>query len=155
MRWFRCSRAARRARFGGRGLSVDDCVAALSGRVEDAHRSEAVGHLLGEAAVDRGGVGELGGVEERGQVGWKQAGGIVWAGEADALLDRDESAPGDDPAAAPERPAVAYVSGACWTAFRNEKYPTRWVGTSARIPSRILPDFHFWCVYSRARNRHA
>jgi hypothetical protein len=28
------------------------------------------------------------------------------AGEADAILDRDESAPDDDPAAAPERPAV-------------------------------------------------
>ena len=85
---------------------MDDCVAALSGRVQDAHRPEAVGHLLGEAPVDRGGVGELGCVEERRQVPWKQAGCIVGAGEADAILDRDESAPDDDPAAAPERPAV-------------------------------------------------
>ena len=87
-------------------MSVDDCVAAFSGRVEDAHRSEAVGHLLGEAPVDRGGVGELGCVEERRQVRWEQAGCIVGAGEADAILDRDESAPDDDPAVAPERPAV-------------------------------------------------
>jgi hypothetical protein len=86
---------------------VDDCVAALSGRVQDAHRPEAVGHLLGEAPVDRGGVGELGCVEERRQVPWKQAGCIVGAGEAEAILDRDESAPDDDPAAAPERPAGA------------------------------------------------
>jgi hypothetical protein len=94
LRWFTCSCArARRARFGGRGQSVDDCVAALSGRVQDAHRSEAVGHLLGKAALDRGGVGELGRVEERGQVPRKQAGCIVWAGDADAILVRDESAP--------------------------------------------------------------
>jgi hypothetical protein len=85
---------------------VDDGVAALSGRVQDAHRPEAVGHLLGEAPLDRGGVGELGCVEERRQVPWKQAGCIVGAGEADAILDRDESAPDDDPAAAPVRPAV-------------------------------------------------
>jgi len=91
----------------GRGLSVDDCVAALSRRVQDAHRSETEGHLLGEAAFDRGGVGELGRVEQRGQVPRKQAGCIVWAGNADALLDRDESAPDDNPAAAPERTAVA------------------------------------------------
>jgi hypothetical protein len=65
---------------------------------------------LGEAPVDRGGVGELGCVEERRQVPWKQAGCIVGAGEADAVLDRDESAPDDDPAAPPERPAV--VGGA-------------------------------------------
>jgi hypothetical protein len=62
---------------------------------------------LAPHTVDRGGVGELGGVEERGQVPWKQAGGIVWAGDGDALLDRDESVPDDDPAAAPERPTGA------------------------------------------------
>jgi hypothetical protein len=67
---------------------------------------------LGEAAVDRGGVGELGGVEERGQVPGKQAGCIVWAGDPNAILDRDESALDHDPAAAPERVGCANSVGA-------------------------------------------
>ncbi len=44
------------------GPAVDDGVAASSCRLEDAHRSQAVGHLLGEPALDCGCLGELGGV---------------------------------------------------------------------------------------------
>jgi hypothetical protein len=54
-----------------------------------------VGHLLGEPALDRGCLGELGGV------------GIVGAGDPEALLDRDEPAAGHDPAMPPERPPVS------------------------------------------------
>ncbi len=63
---------------------MDDGVAAFACLVEDAHCSQAVGHLLGEPALDRGCLGELGGVEELGQAGWEQVGGIVGAGDADA-----------------------------------------------------------------------
>jgi hypothetical protein len=83
--------------------AVDDGVAAFAGRVEDAQCSQAVGHLLGEPALDRGCLGELGGVEELGQAGREQPGGIVGAGDAEALLDRDEPAAGHDPAVPPER----------------------------------------------------
>ncbi len=89
------------------GPAVDDGVAASSCRVEDAHRSQAVGHLLGEPALDCGCLGELGGVEELGQAGREQAGGLVGASDPDGLLDRDKPAAGDDPAAPSERPPLS------------------------------------------------
>ncbi len=64
-------------------------------------------HLLGEPALDCSCLGELGGVEELGQAGREQAGGIVGAGDADALLDRDEPALGHDPAVSAERLPLA------------------------------------------------
>ena len=83
--------------------AVDDGVAAFACRVEDAQCSQAVGHLLGEPALDCGCLGELGGVEEFGQAGREQAGGIVGVGDAEALLDRDKPAAGHDPAVPAER----------------------------------------------------
>ncbi len=62
---------------------------------------------MGESALDCGRLGELGGVEEFGEAGWEQAGGIVGAGDADALLDRDKPAAGDDPAVPSERLPVS------------------------------------------------
>jgi hypothetical protein len=73
-------------------------VAAFACLVEDAQCSQAVGHLLGEPALDGGCLGELGGVEELGQAGREQVGGIVGAGDADAPFDRDQPAAGHDPA---------------------------------------------------------
>src|SRR5712691_968150 len=51
-------------RVGCLDVAVDDGVAAFACLVEDAHCAHAVGHLLGESALDRGCLGELGGVEE-------------------------------------------------------------------------------------------
>lgn len=87
----------------GVGAAVDDGVAAFSCRVEDAHCSQAVGHLLGGPALDRGCLGELRCVEEFGQAGREQAGGIVRAADASALLDRDEPAACHNPAVPSER----------------------------------------------------
>jgi hypothetical protein len=85
---------------GARSLdsAVDDGVAAFARRLEDAHCSQAVGHLLGKPALDRGCLGELGGVEQLGQAGREQAGGIVRAADADAFFDRDQPPAGHDPA---------------------------------------------------------
>src|SRR5881409_3634611 len=41
--------------------AVDDGVSAFACLVEDAHCAQAVGHLLGEPALDRGCLGKLGG----------------------------------------------------------------------------------------------
>jgi len=91
-------------RVRGVGAAVDEGVAAFFDRVEDTQCSQAVGHLLGGPALDRGCLSELGGVEEFGQAGREQARGVVRAGDADALLDRDEPAAGHDPAVLSERP---------------------------------------------------
>src|SRR5439155_26819442 len=87
--------------------AVDDGVSAFACLVEDAHCAQAVGHLLGEPALDRGCLGELGGVEDLGQAGRKRAGGSIWAGDAYAPFDRDEPAPVHDPAVPAECLALA------------------------------------------------
>lgn len=79
------------------GSQVDDGVAAFACRLEDAQCSQAVGHPLGEPALDCGCLGELGGVEEFGQAGREQTRGLVRAADADPLLDRDKSTAGHDP----------------------------------------------------------
>jgi hypothetical protein len=90
------------------GSAVDDGVAAFAGGVEDAHSSQAVGHLLGESAFDCGCLGELSGVEEFREAGWEQqAGGLVGTGDSDGLLDGDQAAAGDDPAVPSERSPVS------------------------------------------------
>src|SRR5207247_8722946 len=48
-------------------------------------------------------LGELGGVEELGEAGREQTRGIVGAGDAEALLDREKSTAGHDPAVPAER----------------------------------------------------
>jgi hypothetical protein len=87
--------------------AVDDGVAAFACRLEDADCSQAVGHLLGEPPLDRGCLGELGGVKELGQAGREQAGGIARAGDADALFYRDQPAAGHDPAMPAESLSLA------------------------------------------------
>jgi len=62
---------------------------------------------LGEPALDCGCFGELGGVEEFGQAGREQTCGIVGAGDADALLDRDKSTTRHDPSVSAERLPVS------------------------------------------------
>jgi hypothetical protein len=62
---------------------------------------------LGEPALDCGCLGELGGVEAFGQAGREQPRGVVGAGDAEALLDRDKSTTGDDPAVSAERLPVS------------------------------------------------
>jgi len=62
---------------------------------------------LGGPALDRGCLGELGGVEEYGQAGREQTRGVVGAGDAEALLDRDKTAAGHDPAVSAERLPVS------------------------------------------------
>lgn len=82
---------------------MDDGAAPLARSVEHAHCPQAVGHLLGEPALDPRRLRKLGGVEELGQRQREQPRGVGGRGEQPALFDGDQPAAGHDPAAPTER----------------------------------------------------
>jgi hypothetical protein len=64
---------------------MDDGAAPLARSVEHAHCPQAVGHLLGEPALDPRRLRKLGGVEELGQRQREQPRGVGGRGEQPAL----------------------------------------------------------------------
>src|SRR6266852_2816724 len=82
---------------------MDDGAAPLARRVEHAHCPQAVGHLLGEPALDPRRLRKLGGVEDLGQRQREQPRGVGGPGEQPALFDGDQPAAGHDPAAPTDR----------------------------------------------------
>jgi len=80
-----------------------DGAAPLARIVEHAHCLQAVGHLLGEPALDPRRLRKLGGVEEFGQRQREQARGVSGRGEQPALFDGRPAGGRSRPAAPTER----------------------------------------------------